>query len=596
MAESDRHQRMLDELARAKGRSRGVPKPDFNQVTGVPRELRGESVGQADPESWGQWLYNNAAEGLSAGAPDATDRKVASFLTGGSTDLPESDSGRGMGVLDFVPFLGEAASAGDTTDAYKRGDKVGMALGALGAIVPGAGKVGRKLLKGGAEVVEDVAKEGKLARGAKAARKGGQYLLEKSPASKKAQAAADARKAAAQAAEDEAGYDPFNARGPQQPPAPEAPVDPNAPLVHQPTRTGAFDYGAPNAQYVESAPMYIPPRGVPERSRDLLSRPDVQEKTLEGIERGRALKDWYETGPLKQAFTDELGHNEGTARFEDFIRAVGATSPRSDVGTNIRNASYYYTLAKTGRGMPVPVPNPDKPGKFIKNPAPYGHLAQDLHRGNIEKVLGLRVGQPGRANQIEGYDFQSNPKPIGYTADLLGDPSRVAVDTHAFRAPAMYGEDPRFLETRYEVSVPKGQPKAPPRNIYDEVQSGRMTMAEALDTGAYWQSKPKENEYSHWQDWYRDLANRAGMAPREAQAAGWAGSGRMTGLESDPNKMFMDFMEDRLLHTQAERDTKLSPREILANMIRGKAPLLSLAAAPLGAAALQQRPGDDNAL
>lgn len=577
-----RRQRMLAELARAKGRSRGVPAPDFTQLGDVPPELRADTLTQADPESWRQWVANAIGEGISAGPPDATDRRVASFLTGTQVPGTGLDEGTGIGVADFVPLAGEALSGSDAADAYQKGDWLGTVLGAAGAVVPAAGKLGKKALKAGAEVVGD---EAKLAKGAKAARKGGQYLLEKSPAAKKAQAAADAKKAALQAAEDEAGYDPWNAR-----PAPSS----QPPLEHEPVRTGALDYSAPNAQYTETLPKFIPPRGVPERTTELLNRPEVIDRTLEGVERGKALAKWYETGPLLQAFIDELGHNEGPVRFQQFIRAVGATSPRSDVGINIRNASYYYTLLKNGLGMNVPVWD-EAAQRFIKNPSPYGHIAQDLHRGNIEKVLGLRVGQPGVANDIPGYDFKNNPKPIDYTANLLGDPNRVAVDTHAFRAPAMYGADPRFLETRLEVSTPKGQPKAKPRNILDELNTGQITMDEALKHGSWWQSKPKENEYDYWRNWYGDLGKRAGLDPREVQAAGWAGSGNMTGLESDPNKLFLDFLEERLNITKDEDPTagRLSPRQILARMIQGKGPLLGLAAAPLGAAALQQNTGDD---
>ena len=58
---------------------------------------------------------------------------------------------------------------------------------------------------------------------------------------------------------------------------------------------------------------------------------------------------------------------------------VAATSPRSDVGTNARNASYYYSRAMQGEPMPA---------VGDRNPQPYGHMAQRLHQMNAERVAG----------------------------------------------------------------------------------------------------------------------------------------------------------------------------------------------------------------
>src|SRR4029077_1373799 len=96
-----------------------------------------------------------------------------------------------------------------------------------------------------------------------------------------------------------------------------------------------------------------------------------------------------------------------------------------------------------------------------KNPYPYGHLAQNLHRLNAAKMV-----FPGG----EGLDFKQNAKPISFAANLKGDPSVVTVDTHAFRAPNMLSGDPRFLERSF-VSA-KG---AEPRNIQDEYAQGLLS-------------------------------------------------------------------------------------------------------------------------
>ena len=329
-------------------------------------------------------------------------------------------------------------------------------------------------------------------------------------------------------------------------------------------KSGVFDYGAsypPRDLGVER----FRPKKVPERTVDLLSRPDVYDKMVAGVERGVPVKDWYETGPLRKSFEDQLGP-AGLNKFDQFIDAVAATSPRSDVGTNVRNASYYY-----GKAQPFPGQNsiPSIADLPEKNPAPYGHLAQNLHRMNAEKTV-----FPGG----QGLDFKANAKPIAFAANLKGDPSVVTVDTHAFRAPAMAGADPRFLERSF-----LNEKGATPRNIQDEVASGKVSMEEALGRGAFWASKPLPTEYAAHEDYYKKIGQELGLSPAETQAAGWVGHGGTTGLESAP-KSFMDFVEERILKTARERG--MDPKDVWKMAVSGKMPLLSAGGAAVGASAL----------
>ncbi len=275
-----------------------------------------------------------------------------------------------------------------------------------------------------------------------------------------------------------------------------------------------------------------------------------------GIERGRPVADWYETGPLRKSFEDEFGPDQGIKQFDQFIDAVAATSPRSNVGTNVRNASYYYGAAQPRPGQNSLPEFADLPEKA---PAPYGHLAQNLHRMNVEKTV-----FPGGA----GLDFKENAKPISFAANLKGDPSVATIDTHAFRAPAMLSGDPRFLERSYVTE--KG---SDPRNILAEALSGKVSMGEAQDRGAYWASKPLPTEYGAFEDFYRKLAQASDMTPAEAQAASWVGHGPMTGLDSAP-KSFMDFMEERILKTARERN--MDPGDVWRDAMRGIRPLTKL--------------------
>ncbi|MEY9184706.1 hypothetical protein [Bradyrhizobium sp. USDA 313] len=213
-------------------------------------------------------------------------------------------------------------------------------------------------------------------------------------------------------------------------------------------------------------PRYQPARGVPARTQELIENADVRAKMLDTIKRGQEMggAKWYNAEPLREAFNAELGKG-GDEAFRQYMDMVAATSPRSDVGTNVRNASYYYTLARQGQ----PIPAIGTP-----NPQPYGHMAQRLHQQNAGNVVGA------------GWNPLQNPKPASFVENLAGNQMPVTVDTHAFRLPAMLAEDPRFLETRYITG--KG---ATPRNIQAELKGGQTSLADALETPAFWQSQPK---------------------------------------------------------------------------------------------------------
>lgn len=327
-------------------------------------------------------------------------------------------------------------------------------------------------------------------------------------------------------------------------------------------KSGVFDYSASYPARDLGVERFVPKK-VPERTAELLARPEVYESWLEGVKRGMPVKDWYETGPARKSFQDQFGAEAGLGKFDQFIDAVAATSPRSDVGTNVRNASYYYGKAQPFKGRNSIPSIEDLPEK---NPFPYGHLAQNLHRMNAAKTV-----FPGG----EGLDFKANPKPIAFAANLKGDPSVATIDTHAFRAPAMMGEDPRFLATSF-----KPEKDVAPRNIQAELERGDITMEQALKQGALWESKPRPGEYAAFEDFYKRGGSDLGMSPAETQAAAWVGHGPTTGLESAP-KSFMDFVEERILKTARERG--MDPKDVWRMAITGKQPLLGVGGATLGA-------------
>lgn len=306
-------------------------------------------------------------------------------------------------------------------------------------------------------------------------------------------------------------------------------------------------------------PRYDPPRGVSERVQELMKNRSVQNQMLDYIQKGKDInaQTFYYNEPLRQAFVSELGKKEGSPAFQRYMDYVAATSPRSDVETNARNASYYYGLER--RGEPVP------PQGGV-NPQPYGHMAQNLHRENAEKI---RSG--------EYFDVTKNPKPLSFSQNLQGNFDPVTVDAHAFKLPAMLARDPEFIAG--SIKLEKGQPTINPSKM---LASGDITMEDAFKRPVYWAGKPNANEYGAMEQYYKRLAAEAGMTPAQTQAAAWAGGGKITGLESVAGDPFMRSVENRAIKTAAERG--ISPAEALSQMMRGKAPLLGTAAGvPLGA-------------
>lgn len=315
-------------------------------------------------------------------------------------------------------------------------------------------------------------------------------------------------------------------------------------------REPLFDYsGLGNVPHVRQfdLPRYEPARGVPERTQAIISDPNVREKMLRTIEEGEKLggSRWYNADPLREVFVREYGRERGDEAFRKYMDLVAATSPRSEVGANARNASYYFHRAMTGQGMP-------EVGE--RNPQPYGHMAQRLHQMNAQRVAGA------------GWDPLNNPKPASFVENLVGNQQPVTVDTHAFRLPAIIARDPRFLETAFQVDK-----TAPKQNIGQMVARGELPIEEAARRPAYWQAQPKENEYAAMERYYKSLGQDLGLTPAQTQAAAWVGGGKLTGLKSDESKPFLQFFEDRIYKTAIEKN--MDPQDVLKAFVRGQMPL-----------------------
>lgn len=363
-------------------------------------------------------------------------------------------------------------------------------------------------------------------------------------------------------------------------------------LKDMPAGTGPIDLSQPAAGQTPQASLmrYNPPRGVSARMQRALDNPELIDGIRESIRRGQDLgaDKWYHTDNIRDEFIKTLGPVDGPREFTRYMDYAAGTSPRSDVSSNIRNASYYYMM--DGKELPASLPYP------------YGHMAQKLHRQNAETI------------QNGGFDIYRNPKPSSFSENLQGNLAPVTVDTHAFRNIAIRTRDPEFLET--SLSVPyKGAGKAAddldeeqkalltmaqkygeisadgkkvvfrPRKLLED---GRLTMDEAVKIPSFWAAKPNDNEYAAAEQLYKRLADEFGMAPADVQAAAWSGAGDITGLKSPATKTFPQLFNERVQYTSMMRGE--DPQDTLRQMILKQKPLLSVAPAAAALPALLDAP------
>lgn len=297
-------------------------------------------------------------------------------------------------------------------------------------------------------------------------------------------------------------------------------------------------------------------KGLPQYITDATTDPELRAKLRfvaeKGLEAGGAY--WYNSEPLRQAFVGELGEDAGNTAFTQYMRTVGATSAGSDVGTNIRNASFYDVMAR--QGTPV-----TSVSDLI---SPYGHKMQNTHLAAYSDILG---GEP--------LDPMLRPKRASFDANLSGNQQPITADTHNLRLIGMLSRDPNFLNTTTttDVNFPSiGVAKGDKINFRDAVQSGQISMDQALQIPQAWKSVPEPAHYGALEGLQQGLAAEMGLSPAQLQAALWVGGGRLTGLRSLPTS-FMGAFENRLARTAAERGG--TPQEALTDFLRGKAPLLT---------------------
>ena len=292
--------------------------------------------------------------------------------------------------------------------------------------------------------------------------------------------------------------------------------------------------------------------------------PQIADKLAEKMRPylGTPAQYFYNTGPIIDKAVG-LGVPEDVARkqLKRFALNYAATSPRTQTEPNLRSASIVSAKETQGinydeivgpggegineKGYPMMI-QPASPGK-----------AEGIHRKLIEAV---RAG---------GIDYNTNPKPATFAENVTGNLAGVTVDTHAIRGAldAMNEVEPGSIPEGFIAKEFREQYKSDP-STFNPATMVIDTLGDQKVGGVKMQT-----EYAVFSDLYKEAAKKLGVSPAEAQALGWFGSGKRTGLASDL-KTVADLIDDRVdVTAQALNRPK---EEVFIDFFSGKIPLLSL--------------------
>jgi len=312
--------------------------------------------------------------------------------------------------------------------------------------------------------------------------------------------------------------------------------------------------------------------------------PQIADKLAEKMRPylGTPAQYFYNTGPIIDKAVG-LGVPEDIARkqLKRFALNYAATSPRTQTEPNLRSASIVSAKETQGinydeivgpggegineKGYPMMI-QPASPGK-----------AEGIHRKLIEAV---RAG---------GIDYNTNPKPATFAENVTGNLAGVTVDTHAIRGAldAMNEVEPGSIPEGFIAKEFREQYKADP-STFNPATMVIDTLGDQKVGGVKMQT-----EYAVFSDLYKEAAKKLNVSPAEAQALGWFGSGKRTGLASDL-KTVADLIDERVdVTAQALNRPK---EEVFIDFFSGKIPLLSLGGLTLldtGAITDNQEGADD---
>lgn len=290
---------------------------------------------------------------------------------------------------------------------------------------------------------------------------------------------------------------------------------------------------------------------------------------------------YHSDGPLyRSAIASGLSEDDASRWLDDFAQNFAATSPRTKVEENLRNAT--SAMAKQAAGIPH---------RQIVGPG----TATNGVPGLSERGYPMMTGGGGIHGQLlddvhggSGIDMNTNTKPANFGANMAGNRSGVTVDTHAIRG---------TLQTLNELSpgsVPDGFIMPQHREAYWSDPT-TLTPDMIADTVGSQMIGPKgarykaQTEYPVFADIFHEAADILGVSPAEAQSMAWFGLGGDTNLGSMP-KTVADSFDERLNVTA--KALNISPEMARQMVFQRKIPLLAAGGATLGGGLLSSAPND----
>lgn len=265
-------------------------------------------------------------------------------------------------------------------------------------------------------------------------------------------------------------------------------------------------------------------------------------------------------GPIyRGAVKAGLSPEEAESYLNDFSKIFAATSPRTKVEENIRNAT--SVMAKMNAGIPHRQIVGQGSGGISEKGYPMMTGKGGIHGNLIDDII-----------EFGAIDRATNTKPATFGANMIGNRSGVTADTHAIRGALIAMNDVNagsvpegFILPKFRDAY-KADPSKLTPNMIDDTLGSQIIDVDGRKVKA-------QTEYPVIADIYHDVADKLGVEPAEAQALGWFGLGGETNLGS-ARKTVSDIFDERIDVTAKELGTT---KEKVAEMVfRRQIPLMSL--------------------
>lgn len=303
-----------------------------------------------------------------------------------------------------------------------------------------------------------------------------------------------------------------------------------------------------------------------DRARKVIEMSDViSDKLAERAKPfvGTNVQFFYNTGPIIDKAV-ELGYSKEQAfgALRKFALNYAATSPRTKTEENLRSAS----LAGVKQERGIDIGTIIGPGGSGINEKGYPMIINPggLHRKLLDDVM------------ASGISFDTNPKPATFAENVSGNLAGVTVDTHAIRAvfDVLNELEPGSIPLKFIG----GKTAAKTKEFQEMYQKNPSSFDAATMVADTLQSqkingKDMQTEYAVFSDIYKQVAEKLGVNPAEAQSLSWFANGNKTGLASEP-KTIVELIDDRVDVTA--QLTGMSKDEVFKKFFQGSIPLLSL--------------------